>query len=57
MYDGFSPDSRVNIVGNGTMMVVGIADFEWPCGWGFPTGPENLWNKSPWSGYIKNGRI
>ncbi|CUV09074.1 Acetylornithine deacetylase [hydrothermal vent metagenome] len=22
-----------------------------------PPGPENLWNKSPWSGYLKNGRI
>ena len=54
--DGFSPDSRVNIVGqwhNGggrSLILNGHVDV-------VPTGPENLWNKSPWSGYIKNGRI
>ena len=55
--DGFSPDSRVNIVGKWhndgggrSLILNGHVDV-------VPTGPENLWNKSPWSGYIKNGRI
>jgi len=55
--DGFSPDSRVNIVGqwhndgDGRSLILnGHVDV-------VPTGPENLWNKSPWSGYLKNGRI
>jgi len=55
--DGFSPDSRVNIVGqwhndgDGKSLILnGHVDV-------VPPGPENLWNKSPWSGYIKNGRI
>ena len=55
--DGFSPDSRVNILGqwcndgDGRSLILnGHVDV-------VPTGPENLWNKSPWSGYIKNGRI
>jgi len=55
--DGFSPDSRVNIVGqwhndgHGRSLILnGHVDV-------VPTGPENLWNKSPWSGYTKNGRI
>ena len=55
--DGFSPDSRVNIVGqwhndgDGRSLILnGHVDV-------VPTGQENLWNKSPWSGYTKNGRI
>ena len=55
--DGFSPDSRVNILGqwcndgDGRSLILnGHVDV-------VPPGPENLWNKSPWSGYIKNGRI
>ena len=55
--DGFSPDSRVNIVGQWhndgggrSLILNGHVDV-------VPTGQENLWNKSPWSGYIKNGRI
>ena len=55
--DGFSPDSRFNIVGQWhndgggrSLILNGHVDV-------VPTGPENLWNKSPWSGYLKNGRI
>ena len=55
--DGFSPDSRVNILGHWhndgdgrSLILNGHVDV-------VPPGPENLWNKSPWSGYLKNGRI
>ena len=55
--DGFSPDSRVNVMGqwhndgDGRSLILnGHVDV-------VPTGPENLWNKSPWSGSVKNGRI
>jgi len=55
--DGFSPDSRVNVIGqwhndgDGRSLILnGHVDV-------VPTGPENLWNKSPWSGSVKNGRI
>ena len=48
--DGFSPDSRVNIVGQWhndgggrSLILNGHVDV-------VPTGQENLWNKSPWSG-------
>ena len=55
--DGFSPDSRMNVIGqwhndgDGRSLILnGHVDV-------VPTGPENLWNKSPWSGSVKNGRI
>ena len=55
--DGFSPDSRVNVMGQWhndgggrSLILNGHVDV-------VPTGPENLWNKSPWSGSVKNGRI
>jgi len=55
--DGFSPDSRVNILGQWyndgygkSLILNGHVDV-------VPPGPENLWNKSPWSGYLKNDRI
>jgi acetylornithine deacetylase len=55
--DGFSSDSRVNVVGkwnhNGggkSLILNGHVDV-------VPTGPEKLWDESPWSGSIKNNRI
>ncbi|MBT3478493.1 MAG: ArgE/DapE family deacylase [Candidatus Marinimicrobia bacterium] len=55
--DGFSPDSRVNIVGewnlNGggrSLILNGHVDV-------VPTGSEELWDESPWSGSVKNNRI
>ena len=55
--DGFSPDTRVNIVGewnhNGhgkSLILNGHVDV-------VPTGPEELWDESPWSGSIKKNRI
>ena len=55
--DGFSPDSRINIVGewnnegSGKSLILnGHVDV-------VPTGPEELWNESPWSASVKNNRI
>lgn len=55
--DGFSPDSRVNVVGEWnsegkgkSLILNGHVDV-------VPTGPEELWDESPWSGTVKNGRI
>ena len=55
--DGFSPDSRVNVIGqwkNGdaakSLILNGHVDV-------VPTGPETLWNESPWSGSVKDNRI
>ena len=55
--DGFSPDSRINVTatgkGNGksrSLILNGHVDV-------VPTGPENLWNYSPWSGKEEDGKI
>ncbi|MBC8345494.1 MAG: ArgE/DapE family deacylase [Candidatus Marinimicrobia bacterium] len=55
--DGFSPDSRVNVIGewnnnsNGKSLILnGHMDV-------VPTGPEKLWDESPWSGSVKSNRI
>ena len=55
--DGFSPDSRYNILGNWqnngngkSLILNGHVDV-------VPTGPEENWSESPWSGSVKNGRI
>ena len=55
--DGFSPDSRVNVIGqwkNGdaakSLILNGHVDV-------VPTGPETLWNESPWSGSVRDNRI
>lgn len=55
--DGFSPDSRINVTatwkGNGksrSLILNGHVDV-------VPTGPENLWNDSPWSGKEEDGKI
>ena len=55
--DGFSPDSRINVIatwkGNGksrSLILNGHVDV-------VPTGPENLWNYSPWSGKEEDGKI
>ena len=55
--DGFSPDSRINVIGQWnsnkkgkSLILNGHVDV-------VPTGPEKLWNESPWSGAIKNDRI
>jgi len=55
--DGFSPDSRVNVIGqwkNGdagkSLILNGHVDV-------VPTGPKTLWNESPWSGSVRDNRI
>jgi acetylornithine deacetylase len=55
--DGFSPDSRINVIGQWnsnkkgkSLILNGHVDV-------VPTGPEKLWTESPWSGVIKNDRI
>ena len=55
--DGFSPDSRINIIGNWnnniegkSLILNGHVDV-------VPTGSKTLWNDSPWSGKIKDDRI
>ena len=55
--DGFSPDSRYNIVGswnnngNGRSLILnGHVDV-------VPTGPQENWDGSPWSGSINKDRI
>ena len=55
--DGFSPDSRVNVLGhwknegNGKSLILnGHVDV-------VPTGLENSWTESPWSGLVKDGKI
>lgn len=55
--DGFSPDNRTNIIGkwnnrgSGRSLILnGHVDV-------VPTGPDSLWDESPWSGSIKDGRI
>ena len=55
--DGFSSDSRVNVIGKWendgggkSLILNGHVDV-------VPTGPETLWNESPWSGSVKNNRI
>jgi acetylornithine deacetylase len=55
--DGYSPDSRYNVVGhwenNGSgksIILNGHVDV-------VPTGSLKLWDESPWSGAIKNERI
>ena len=55
--DGYSPDSRFNVVGNWksngkgkSLILNGHVDV-------VPTGSLELWDKSPWSGFIKNNRI
>ena len=55
--DGYSPDSRFNVLGhwenNGggkSLILNGHVDV-------VPTGSLELWDESPWSGAIKNGRI
>ena len=55
--DGFSPDSRVNVIGqwkNGdaakSLILNGHVDV-------VPTGPETVWNESPWSGSVRDNRI
>ncbi len=55
--DGYSPDSRYNIVGHWTgknrgksLILNGHVDV-------VPTGAEELWDDSPWSGNVNNGRI
>ena len=55
--DGFSPDSRINVIGQWnsnkkgkSLILNGHVDV-------VPTGPEKLWTESPWSGAIKNDRI
>ncbi len=55
--DGYSPDSRYNVVGHWennsggkSLILNGHVDV-------VPTGSEELWEDSPWSGKVKNGRI
>ena len=54
--DGFSPDTRTNVVGhwkNGqgrSLILNGHVDV-------VPTGAVALWDESPWSGSVKDGRI
>ncbi|MEA1882503.1 MAG: ArgE/DapE family deacylase [Candidatus Marinimicrobia bacterium] len=55
--DGFSPNTRVNVIGQWnndgggkSLILNGHVDV-------VPTGPEELWQESPWSGSIKNGKI
>ena len=55
--DGFSPNTRVNVIGQcnndgggKSLILNGHVDV-------VPTGPEELWHESPWSGAIKNGKI
>ena len=55
--DGFSPDSRINVIGQWntdkkgrSLILNGHVDV-------VPTGPEKLWNESPWSGAVKDARI
>jgi acetylornithine deacetylase len=55
--DGFSPDSRINVIGQWntdqkgrSLILNGHVDV-------VPTGPEKLWNESPWSGAVKDDRI
>ena len=55
--DGFSPESRINVTakwkgsGNSKSLILnGHVDV-------VPTGPENLWNDSPWSGKEIDGKI
>ena len=54
--DGFSPDARTNVVGNWnngqgrSLILNGHVDV-------VPTGAEALWDESPWSGSVKDGRI
>ncbi|HIA23900.1 MAG TPA: M20/M25/M40 family metallo-hydrolase, partial [Candidatus Marinimicrobia bacterium] len=55
--DGYSPDSRFNVVGNWksngkgkSLILNGHVDV-------VPTGSLELWDESPWSGSIKNNRI
>ena len=55
--DGFSPDSRYNILGNWqnngngkSLILNGHVDV-------VPTGPEENWSESPWSGSVKKNKI
>ena len=55
--DGFSPDSRVNVLGlwknegkGKSLILNGHVDV-------VPTGLENSWTESPWSGLVKDGKI
>ena len=55
--DGFSPDSRINVIGNWnknmkgkSIILNGHVDV-------VPTGSKTLWDDSPWSGKIKDDRI
>ena len=55
--DGFSPNTRVNVIGQWnndgggkSLILNGHVDV-------VPTGPEELWHESPWSGSIKNRKI
>ena len=55
--DGYSPDSRYNVIGNWksngmgkSLILNGHVDV-------VPTGSLDLWDESPWSGSIKNNRI
>jgi acetylornithine deacetylase len=62
--DGFSPDSRVNVVarwgpassgagddsGSGSLLLQGHVDVVSP-------GDERLWERSPWSGDVVDGRL
>ena len=52
--DGFSPNTRVNVIGQWnndgggkSLILNGHVDV-------VPTGPEELWLESPWSGSIKD---
>lgn len=55
--DGFSPDERVDVVGrwpgagdSRSLILNGHVDV-------VPTGDEAMWDDSPWSGAVKDGRI
>ena len=55
--DGYSPDSRYNVVGHWkndgggkSIILNGHVDV-------VPTGPLELWDESPWSGSVNNNRI
>ena len=55
--DGFSPDARINVIGNWnnnmegkSLILNGHVDV-------VPTGSKTLWNDLPWSGKIKDDRI
>ena len=55
--DGFSPDSRINVIGQWnsnkkgkSLILNGHVDV-------VPTGPARLWTESPWSGALKNDSI